>query len=440
MIKTMKYKIKYDKQLYSLLKEIQYSTFRMKNRAITMAWDWQQFSFSYMSRFEKWPRERETIGQSLKQDIYHEVKEWNKGYNSLFCDASIRVALDDFKRNKKKILKGEESIISYKKNGAFPIRASQIKHLERINKKKYCAKLSILASAKAKELGVQTQLKVILEAGGGANAIMDRVIDETYELVDSKIGYRKQKNEFYLLMSYKLEKQEIYLNQNRVMGIDLGINNPATISINDILYSTKFVGSKDEIINFENQLRTKKKRLQQSRKWAGKGSTGHGVKTRIKPLENLKSKISNYKSTKNHVWSKYIVDYAVLNGVSLIQMEDLSGINEGNKFLKRWTYYDLQQKITYKAEEYGIEVIRVNPNHTSARCNCCGAIHRDRDKNIWRKTATKFYCMNCNYKGNADANASKNLTVKDIDKVIKQEKDKWFKKFDAMHFNDSVRA
>src|SRR5699024_580647 len=274
MIKTIKYKIKYNKQLYCLLNEIQYSTFRMKNKAVSMAWDWQQFSFSYMNRFGNWPREREIIGRTLKQDIYHEVKEWNKDYNSLFCDASIKEALDDFKSNKKKILNGEKSIICYKRNGAFPIRASQIKYLNKINKKQYSSKLSILTPARAKELGFQTQLKAILEAGNGDNAVIDRIMNGTYELADSKIEYKKQKNEFFLLMNYKFEKQKVYIHKNRIMGIDLGINSPATISINEIPYSTRFVGSKDEIINFENQMREKKIHLQKSRKWSGTGSNG----------------------------------------------------------------------------------------------------------------------------------------------------------------------
>src|SRR5699024_10002371 len=171
----------------------------------------------------------------------------------------------DFKRNKRKILKGEESIISYKKNGSFPIRASQIKHLNKINEKLYFSKLSILTPAKAKNLGVQTQLKVMLEAGNGGKAIIDRIMDGTYELSDSKIEYKKQKNEFFLLMSYKFEKQKVYINKNR--------------------------------------MQKKKKQLQKSRKWSGTGSNGRGVKTKMKPLENLKNKISNYKDTKNHLWS-----------------------------------------------------------------------------------------------------------------------------------------
>src|SRR5699024_3787402 len=199
-------------------------------------------------------------------------------------------------------------------------------------------------------------------------------------------------------MSYKFEKQKVYINKSRIMGIDLGIDSTAAISIN-IPYSTRFVGSKDEIINVENQMREKKKQLQRSRKWAGKGSKGRGVKTKMNTLENLKNKISNYIDTKNHLWSKYIVDYAVSNSVGIIQMEDLSAINDNKKFLIGWTYYDLQKKITYKAEEYEIEVIKVNPNYTSSRCNCCGAIHRKTDKSIWRETTTKFNCMNCDYKG-----------------------------------------
>src|SRR5699024_12487462 len=88
-----------------------------------------------------------------------------------------------------------------------------------------------------------------------------------------------------------------------------------TISIKDIPYSTEFIRHKDEIINFENQMREKKKQSQKSRKLSGTGSNGRGVKTKMKPLENLKNKISNYKDTKNHLWSKYIVDYAVSNDI-----------------------------------------------------------------------------------------------------------------------------
>lgn len=40
--------------------------------------------------------------------------------------------------------------------------------------------------------------------------------------------------------------------------------------------------------------------------------------------------------------------------------------------------------------------------------------------------------MNCNHSENADANASKNLAIKGIFKIIKSEKEEWFNKFDNL--------
>src|SRR5690606_20140564 len=104
-----------------------------------------------------------------------------------------------------------------------------------------------------------------------------------------------------------------------------------------------------------------------------------------------------------------------------IQMEDLSGIAEENTFLKTWTYYDLQQKIKYKAEELGIKVIMINPKHTSGRCNCCGHIHRSVNKEEWRPTQDQFICQSCGHKANADWNAAKNIATPGIEKLIEEQ-------------------
>ena len=99
-------------------------------------------------------------------------------------------------------------------------------------------------------------------------------------------------------------------------------------------------------------------------------------------------------------------------------MEDLTGIKEDAefpKFLRHWTYYDLQQKIEAKAKEHGIKVVKVNPQFTSKRCSKCGNIDKDN-----RKTQADFRCTQCGFSANADFNASQNLAVKDIDKLIQK--------------------
>src|SRR5699024_9600640 len=127
IVKTMKYRIEYDKKLYEYLREIQFNLFRIKNKTVSIAYDFQQFSFGNKECFGKYSNQKEVIGELLKQDIYHTVKEWNGEYNSTFCDASIKEALEKFDEQKLRVLKGEESLVSYRRDGSFPIRSRQIR-------------------------------------------------------------------------------------------------------------------------------------------------------------------------------------------------------------------------------------------------------------------------------------------------------------------------
>ena len=115
----------------------------------------------------------------------------------------------------------------------------------------------------------------------------------------------------------------------------------------------------------------------------------------------------------NHRYSKYVVDIALKHNCGLIQMEDLTGISKDNTFLKNWSYYDLQQKIKYKAEEHNIEVRFINPKYTSQRCNKCGYIHKDN-----RPDQETFECVNCGHKSLADFNASRNIAMENIEEII----------------------
>src|SRR5699024_6627152 len=97
---------------------------------------------------------------------------------------------------------------------------------------------------------------------------------------------------------------------------------------------------------------------------------------------------------------------------------------------KDWTYYDFQYKIEYKAKEYDINVIKVKPQFTSSRCYRSGAIHRPKDDKKWRSKRDLFNSLNCNYEAQADRNASENLSIPSIEKVIEQEKDMLLKKWE----------
>lgn len=96
-------------------------------------------------------------------------------------------------------------------------------------------------------------------------------------------------------------------------------------------------------------------------------------------------------------------------------LEDLKGIRQ-NKLKKKqrtllnnWSFFQLEQFLTYKAIANGISIEKIDARYTSQCCNKCG--YRDR-KN--RKTSSNFCCLSCGYKINADLNASRNIRDKHV--------------------------
>jgi transposase len=59
--------------------------------------------------------------------------------------------------------------------------------------------------------------------------------------------------------------------------------------------------------------------------------------------------------------------------------------------------------VEYKANEYGIEVVQVDPRNTSKRYSTCGFTHDD------NRLGEAFACQQCGYENHADYNASKNI-------------------------------
>src|SRR5690625_4397471 len=335
-------------------------------------------------------------------------------YSTIYS-ASATEAANKFEKEKSDVLAGRQAISQYRRDGSFPIGSKQINNLERISSKKYSANLSLLSRQGAKERGAKTRIPVTLRTGAGANDILDRVIEGEYKLCDSRIG--KAKNKFYLLVTYKLEKEVEERDKTRIMGVDLGIANFAYTAFsfdNWLRYNIEG----HEILEFKRRVEARRKSMQRQSKYAGKGRRGRGRKTLLKPIEKLRGKVNNFKRTTNHKYSKYIVDLADKHNCGVIQMEDLSGIKNNN-----WTYYEFQNYVEYKAKERGIEVRKVNPLYTSQRCSCCGYIAKNNRPNSKDKRIpqNKFECVICGYKTHADFNAAKNISNPRIEKLIKDE-------------------
>ena len=106
----------------------------------------------------------------------------------------------------------------------------------------------------------------------------------------------------------------------------------------------------------------------------------------------------------NHQVSKALVESNPKH--TLFVLEDLTGIRNATERVKTkdryvsvsWSFYDLEQKLIYKAKQNQSSVIKVDPRYTSQCCPVCGHT----EKSNRNKKMHLFTCKNCGYKSNDD--------------------------------------
>ena len=243
---------------------------------------------------------------------------------------------------------------------------------------------------------------------------------EEYKVGGSTIEIKGTK--IIINLTLDIPKVETALNEDVVLGVDLGQAVPAMCALNNDYYKRLAIGSADEFLRIRTQIQNERRRLQHALK---DSRGGHGRQKKLRALDRLKEREKNFVQTYSHMVSRRVVDFAIKNGAKYINIEDLSGFgrdkyghvkdDEHSKMiLRNWSYYDLQEKIKYKAAIHGIEVRKIDPKYTSQTCSVCG------ERGL-RQTQKEFICINpeCarhkiynNQKYiNADFNAARNIAM-----------------------------
>jgi putative transposase len=176
------------------------------------------------------------------------------------------------------------------------------------------------------------------------------------------------------------------------IGVDLGIANIAADSDGNI-----HSGEAVETVRRKHNLQ--RKRLQRK-----------GTKGAKKKLKQVSGKEARFKRHENHRISKRIVETAKGTGRG-IALEDLQGIRErvtargtdARNRLSGWSFGQLYEFLTYKAQRAGVPVETVDPRNTSRTCAECGHCRKSN-----RKSQSEFVCKACGYRAHADRNAARN--------------------------------
>ena len=232
---------------------------------------------------------------------------------------------------------------------------------------------------------------------------MSKYFDHTiYKFGTAKLVNKHGKYYLHIPVTYDVEESNISDICN-VVGIDRGIN--FVVATYDSKHKSGFVSGK--AIKQKRANYSKLRKELQMRRTASS-------RRRIKAIGGRENR---WMRDINHQVSKALVKNNPKH--TLFVLEDLSGIRNATERVKTkdryvsvsWSFYDLEQKLIYKAKQNQSSVIKVDPRYTSQCCPCCGHV----EKSNRSKKIHLFTCKNCGYKSNDDRIGAMNLYRMGID-------------------------
>jgi IS605 OrfB family transposase len=217
---------------------------------------------------------------------------------------------------------------------------------------------------------------------------LERIMNGTAKQGASKLYQKKRK--WYVAISLAFEVARA--NKEKVMGIDLGLRYIAVASV-----GTKSLFFKG------NQVAFTRRRFSSRRRKLGRTK-------KLDAIRKSKNKESRWMKNQNHQISRKIVNHALIHGVGVIRMEDLTDIRntakskkESGRNLHSWSsFYQLKAFIQYKSKMVGICFEEVDPKYTSQTCKCK---HREK----FNRKGFIFQCKLCGYTTHADLNGAINI-------------------------------
>lgn len=183
---------------------------------------------------------------------------------------------------------------------------------------------------------------------------------------------------------------------DEVLGVDLGIAQPAVTSNNRFLGNRRWKAIEGRLFKLKRSLQKK------------------GTRSAKRHLKQVRHKQARFRRDCDHVLAKQVVQAA--SPGSTIVLENLTNIRTRTKVKKQtetsrrihgWSFAQLKGFIGYKAEERGCTVAGVDPRHTSQTCSCCGHAARNN-----RRSRDRFVCRVCGFELHADLNAARNIAAK----------------------------
>jgi len=401
---SFKFRPKFTEQQLAIIEELSFHTTKIYNIANHICREQEYRTYIELEKELKSNWHNEWLHSHTYQQC---LKVLEQNWKSYF--ASIK----DYKKNPSKYI-GMPKPPKYKnskdKKNEVIFTNLAIRYQNRV--------LKLSLSKKMKEKFQVQSLNFVVES--------NKIPVDFSEIQQIKIKWDNSSKEWYLIIIYNQQESNIVKDWSNVMGVDLGLDNIATLTfLNNkecIIIDGKRVKSKNSYYNKEIARLTSIAMKQQGDSKFFK---------RTKRIIKLQKKRNNYMNDFIHKVSKKIIDYAIWNQCSVIVIGDISGIKQENN-IKTFVQIPIQKiidKVKYKAKLAGIEVVLQKESYTSG----CSALDLEeinkKNYNKSRRIQRGLFRSNNGILINADMNGSLNILRKytrGIPRAIKFARDNGF--------------
>lgn len=192
-----------------------------------------------------------------------------------------------------------------------------------------------------------------------------------------------------------------------MVGLDAGVTKLATISDGTVYQPVNsFKANQRKLAKLQRQLRRK---VKFSANW----------KKQKRKIQRLHTHIANIRKDYLHKTTTEISKNHAIIIIEDLKVSNLSKSAKGtaeqhgrnvkaksglNRSILDQGWYEMRRQLEYKPLWRGGQVLVINSAYTSQKCACCGHTAKEN-----RQSQSRFECLACGYKENADINGARNI-------------------------------
>lgn len=182
------------------------------------------------------------------------------------------------------------------------------------------------------------------------------------------------------------------LSDDNAIGVDVGLTHFATLSTGEKIKNPRFLKKKIRQLKIAQRRASRKKKGSANRK-----------KANLK-VAKIHEKIANARRDFLHKLTSKLVGENQAIIVEDLKIKDMMQNSYLAQSIGDVSWSEFIRQLEYKAEWYGVHLIKVDPKNTSKTCSNCGYIN----KNL-RLEHRCWECPVCDTEHDRDVNAAKNI-------------------------------